>query len=145
MGQTTVRSRNGSANLGSPNRTDAHMRACIRFCILTMALAAGTASADELAGTWTLTLETPRGIRHPTLEIRTDGESHSGVYNSARGPLPIDNISVDGNTFSFPLTLTMPIGEIEVSYQGSIDGDDMTGVVTNPRGEVPFTGKRTAP
>ena len=40
------------------------------FCLLLSAVA----FADELAGFWTLTLDTPRGVRHPSLEINQDGD-----------------------------------------------------------------------
>jgi hypothetical protein len=106
------------------------------------ALFSGAALASELAGTWTLTIDTPRGIQHPTLVIRQDGETYSGVYNSLRGPIDIETIRRDGDNFQFPLKITVPIGEIEVNYSGTISGDDMTGSVQSPRGEVPFTAKR---
>lgn len=99
--------------------------------------------ADELAGEWTLTIDTPRGTQHPTLVISQDGENYTGIYNSRRGPIAVDSITRDGSNFSFPLIISVPIGDIEVTYRGSISGEDMTGTVQNPRGEVPFTGKRT--
>ena len=103
------------------------------------------AFAAELAGEWTLTIDTPRGVQHPTLVIEQDGESYSGTYHSLRGPLAIKSISRTGDDFEFPLLITVPIGDIEVKYAGSINGDDLTGTVANPRGEVPFTGKRSEP
>ena len=99
--------------------------------------------ADKLAGEWTLTIDTPRGTQHPTMVITQDGDNYSGVYNSRRGPIPIDSITREGSSFSFPLIISVPIGDIEVTYRGSIAGADMVGTVQNPRGEVPFTGKRT--
>jgi hypothetical protein len=101
--------------------------------------------AAELAGQWTLTIDTPRGVQHPTLVIVRNGDGYSGVYNSLRGPIDIETIQREGNKFAFPLVITVPIGEIEVNYRGSIDKDDMAGSVQNPRGEVQFTGKRTGP
>jgi hypothetical protein len=118
----------------------------LRFSLTgALLFAAAGAMADELAGTWTLTLDTPRGIQHPTLEIREKGDGYSGVYNSLRGPIEIESITRDGNTFAFPLQITVPIGDIEVNYSGSFEGDEMTGTVENPRGSVPFTATRTAP
>ncbi len=107
-------------------------------------LAAGSASAqaEELAGTWTLSIETPRGVQHPTLEIKQDGDRYSGVYNSLRGPIDIERIDREGNAFSFPLIITVPIGDIEVNYAGSFEGNEMTGNVQSPRGEVPFSATR---
>jgi len=104
-----------------------------------------SAAGSELAGVWTLSIDTPRGIQHPTLVINKDGDSYSGVYNSLRGPLPIEKVTGDGDNFEFPLVITVPIGEVEVHYRGSISGDDMKGTVVSARGEVLFSAKRDKP
>ena len=111
------------------------------FCLLF----SGGAFAGELAGTWILSIDTPRGVQHPTLVIRQDGERYSGVYNSLRGPIDIEAINREDDSFAFPLVITVPIGDIEVNYRGTISGDAMTGSVQSARGEVPFTGERSRP
>ena len=116
------------------------------LAVLALALLPTGAVAEELAGLWTLTIDTPRGVRNPTLEVvKDEAGAYSGTYNSVRGPIALDSISFDGSAFSFPMTLSMPIGEIEVSYRGTVSGDSMEGVAANPRGEVPFTGERSGP
>ncbi|MCZ6459723.1 MAG: hypothetical protein O6766_10210 [Gammaproteobacteria bacterium] len=115
------------------------------ICMLFTGGASAGASGGELTGTWILTIDTPRGVRHPSLVINKDGDSYSGVYNSLRGPIDIEAISRDGDSFAFPLVITVPIGDIEVNYRGTINGDAMTGSVQSPRGEVPFTAKRSEP
>lgn len=112
---------------------------------VTSLLTAAVAQADELAGEWTLSIDTPRGLQHPTLVVTRDGDNYTGIYNSMRGPIDVERIIRDGDNFAFPLVITVPIGDIEVNYRGTIAGDDMTGQVRNPRGTVPFTGKRTGP
>ena len=96
----------------------------------------------DLAGEWTLTIDTPRGVQHPVLAIERAESGYTATYSGRQGLLSIDEVKLDGNRFSFPLAITVPIGTIEVSYEGVIDGDRMTGVVANPRGEVPFSGER---
>ncbi len=114
-----------------------------KFLIAALLIVAGQGVlAEGFAGEWTLTIDTPRGIQHPTLIVNQEGEQYSGVYNSLRGPIPVEMIKVEGNSFSFPLKITVPIGEIEVLYNGTFEGDEMMGSAKNPRGEVPFTGKR---
>ncbi len=100
-------------------------------------------AAAELAGNWTLTINTPRGEQNPTLEVSLNDGVYSGTYYSMRGPVPLNNVTSNGSGFSFDITVTVPIGDIDVSYTGTIDGDKMSGKVVNPRGEVPFTGVRT--
>ncbi len=105
-------------------------------------LAATSAVAEDLAGTWTLSIDTPRGTQHPTLEIEKDENGYSGTYNSLRGPIDIEKIERDGNSFAFPLTISVPIGDVEVNYAGSFEGKEMRGMVESPRGEVPFTATK---
>lgn len=108
-------------------------------------LLCAAAHANDFAGTWTLTLDTPNGVQNPTLVVEQNGAGYSGVYHSLRGPIQIPEISRDGNTFAFPLTISVPIGEVQVDYVGTFEGDEMTGSVQSPRGAVPFTAKKTAP
>lgn len=96
----------------------------------------------ELAGSWTLSIDTPRGMQNPQLIVQRDGDTYSGTYHSLRGPIAIENVRTDGQAFSFEMQITVPIGAIDVVYAGTIDGDSMTGAVENPRGKVPFSGKR---
>lgn len=109
--------------------------------ILALALMPLSAAA-QLAGNWTLSIDTPRGLQHPKMEVQQTDAGYTGTYHSRRGPLPMKNIQAEGANFSFELTITVPIGEIDVSYVGTIDGDSLTGAVTNPRGQVPFSGVR---
>lgn len=96
----------------------------------------------EIAGVWTLTVETPRGTQHPTLTITSTPTGYSGTYVGARGELPIERIEADGDSFSFPLTVTMPMGEVELKYSGRVTGDSVAGEIGNPMGSVPFVGVR---
>ncbi len=100
-------------------------------------------NAIDITGEWTLTIDTPRGVQNPVVQITATDGKLTGTYQSFRGPLDISSVAVDGNRFSFPLQITVPIGTIEVTYEGIIEDDRMTGLVKNPRGEVPFTGQRS--
>ena len=109
---------------------------------LCLALLAPAAAADPLAGTWTLTVDTPRGIQHPTLEVTSGEQGYSGVYNSVRGPIPVERIALEGTRFSFPLVVELPIGTRELEYSGTVDGNTMEGTAGTPRGAIPFSGVR---
>ncbi len=113
--------------------------------LLTLALSAMLSSlpaSAELTGSWTLTIDTPRGKQNPKLEVAQKDGVYSGTYHSLRGPIEINNVQTDGKAFSFDIQISVPIGEIDVTYTGVIDGDRMNGKVVNPRGEVPFAGVR---
>ena len=112
----------------------------ISACLIT--LSGAWADSHSIVGTWTLDVNTPRGLQHPTLVVINEGDSYHGSYTGARGKLDIERIQVDGAAFSFPLTVTMPMGEMQLNYAGKVDGDSVAGEIGNPRGSIPFTGKR---
>ncbi len=114
----------------------------MKWCLTALVLMWPLAAAAELAGNWTLSIDTPAGPQNPKLEVQQTGGSYSGTYHSRRGPVPLKNVQTDGKTFSFEIVITVPIGEIDVTYTGTIEGDEMVGRVRNPRGEVPFSGRR---
>ena len=97
----------------------------------------------SIIGTWALEVSAPRGVQHPTLKVAGDKDSYHGVLTGRRGQLPIKEMQVEENTFSFPLKVPTPMGEFELHYRGQIDGDLMQGKIDTPRGSIPFTGKRT--
>jgi hypothetical protein len=102
----------------------------------------GLAEEAAIAGQWKLAVQTPNGVTNPVLTIRETEGAYSGTYAGPRGTFEIETITVDGATFSFPLTVEMPIGAIELRYKGTVTGDRIEGVVGNPRGEIPFSGER---
>jgi len=102
------------------------------------------ADISPVVGTWTLTLETPRGTQHPTLVIEAGDDGYHGTYTGRMGPMQVPAIEVDGNHFTFHLTVSMPIGDMRMQYVGDVTGDAMAGEVQNARGSVPFTGERQA-
>ncbi len=109
---------------------------------LIFAFGGRAAWADELAGMWTLTLDTPRGVQHPTLMIVAHDGGYHGVLNGSRGEMPIPMIQGDAKGFSFPLTVSMPMGEMDLVYSGTVSGDTMQGEAGNPFGSIPFVGER---
>ena len=118
------------------------MKTSFRLFALPLLLVPGLVAADDFAGVWTLSIDTPRGLQHPVLTVSESNGQYSGTYEGRMGLLRIDSIIREGNRFQFPLTISVPIGEIDVFYSGTTDGNAMEGVVQNPQGEVPFTGLR---
>ena len=100
------------------------------------------AASADVAGVWTLTVETPRGTTHPTLTITASDSGYSGTYQGARGEMAIPHIESDGEAFSFPLKVSMPMGEMDLQYSGKVSGDQMSGEIGNPMGTIPFMGAR---
>jgi len=107
------------------------------------AVAGASPGGGGIVGEWTLSIDTPRGVQNPTLLVTKSASSYSATYSSRQGTSFIEQVTVDGSEFSFPMQLTIPIGTIEVRYRGEVSGDKMLGFVENPRGQVPFTGSRS--
>lgn len=97
--------------------------------------------ADDLIGTWTLTSESPRGVRQSQFIVRKDGDGLAETLKGRR-TREIAEIKRSGDTFSFDIEFDTAMGSLKLAYQGKIDGDTLSGMVTTPRGERPFKGVR---
>lgn len=100
------------------------------------------AEPARVVGQWKLTVETPNGTTNPILTINAADAGYSGTYVGPRGSFELKEITVDGNTFSFPLTITIPIGTMNLQYTGKVEGDTISGSIGNPQGTIPFVGVR---
>ena len=111
--------------------------------LLTFAGTSASGVDADLSGTWTLTIETPMGISNPVLTIWKSGGGYEGSYESRRGKRVVEDVVVEGQTFSFRMMVSMPMGDFEMTYKGSIDGETISGTIGNPMGEIAFVGKRS--
>lgn len=99
----------------------------------------------KLDGTWKMTIETPMGPQVSTVEFDTsDGLTGTVTDASSGNAAPIDNGSVDGNSFKYDVTLRIAIGEVTNNIAGeiSVDGTELTGSSTNAMGSFPLTAVR---
>ena len=131
----------------------AAVAAAVGFCL---ALPVADASAQDLAGTWTLAAETPRGPQEMTLVLAQDGETLSGTLTmtppdgappgggQGRGPMEVEisEGSVTGASFTFMTTMMRRGSSFTQTFSGTVDGDEMAGTIAGGRGERPFTGTR---
>ena len=102
---------------------------------------AAIAADANVAGTWTVSTESPQGARESTLTLTQTGTALTGTIKGARGETPITG-SVAGNAVKLTQTLSMGGQEIKIEYAATVDGAAMTGTATNPRGEAKFTAKK---
>jgi carbon-monoxide dehydrogenase large subunit len=102
-------------------------------------------AADEpanVAGTWEMTSETPRGTFTQTLKIQQDGSSIKGTLTGRRGESAFEG-TVTGNKLSFTVTRETPNGTFTLEYSATVDGDAMKGTVHSERFDREWTAKRT--
>jgi hypothetical protein len=106
-----------------------------------MAVAA-VAYAAGVAGTWTLSVESPRGTRDSTLILAQEGEAITGTMKSQRGDVPVSG-TLKGKAIAFGYKMSMQGNEMDIQYTGTVEGDAMSGTVSfGAMGEGKFTGKK---
>lgn len=100
------------------------------------------AYAGDVTGTWTLSVESPRGTRESTLVLSQKGEELSGTLKSQRGDMPVTG-TLKGNALALSYKMSMQGNEMEIKYNGTVEGDSMSGTVDyGGMGEGKFTGKK---
>lgn len=133
------------------------MRRFIPFAFIAFHLVLGAKGASaqvDVAGTWEVTWETPRGVTTSTFTFVQDGTVLTGTALMAPrgGPggggggeareVEITDGKVEGGNLSFNMAMGMGERSMTFSFAGVVNGDEMEGTLTTPRGEIPFTGKR---
>ncbi|UCC84248.1 MAG: amidohydrolase family protein [Gemmatimonadota bacterium] len=99
----------------------------------------------DLTGTWTLTVESPRGTQESTAELTMAGDGDlSGSVRSARGEGSVSEGWVSGNSFSFTVAMSMGGRSMEAVYSGTLEGEEMEGNLFMGRFSQTFTGAKTA-
>lgn len=104
----------------------------------------GEISGDvsKVIGTWSYTIETPRGDRSGTLTIEGDQSGLEGtLVNSRSDEQEISAVSFDGTTLSFTI---QPSQGPTLSISVTVEGDTFEGTVSTPGPSVPITGERTS-
>jgi hypothetical protein len=101
-----------------------------------------TGDVMKVVGTWSYTIDTPRGERSGTLTIEGDQSGLEGTLVNSRGDeQELNAISFDGTTLSFTIE---PSEGPTLSVSVTIEGDTFEGTVSTPGPSVPITGERTS-
>jgi hypothetical protein len=105
--------------------------------------AAGTtAAAGNLAGTWSLTINTPQGVQPATATIAMSPTgSLSGTLASQMGTTAISEGQVTGSQFQFTVPAPMA-GAGTITFSGTVEGATMKGTFSLGQLSGDFTGTR---
>jgi imidazolonepropionase-like amidohydrolase len=103
------------------------------------------APASDVSGTWKLTLESPRGSRDMTAELKMaeDGKV-TGELTSPRGNRPLEEGRMSGDTLRFKTTQSMGGRSMEASYSLTIEGEKVSGSMSAGPMTMDLSGERTA-
>jgi hypothetical protein len=107
--------------------------------------AKGDASAVSIAGTWTMTSETPEGKFDEKVTFVKEGTSYTGSITGGRftQAATLENISVSGNKLKFSYTTQAGQQSIKVDVEGTIEGDSFKGsAAAGSAGSYVVTGKK---
>ncbi len=93
-------------------------------------LAALTAYAANINGTWKGTMETPMGAMENTIILQADGETLNGTVKTDMFEAKIEKGSLKGDKISF--IINMDFGTL--TYEGALAGDELKLKVSGPDG-----------
>ncbi len=98
----------------------------------------------NVAGEWTLTVESPMGRDDVRARFIQDGDRLTGTLINAGEEIPAVG-TVDGNSVNFGISLEVRGQPLQLDYAGTIEGDSMSGTVQfGPIGSGKFSGTRSA-
>jgi len=94
---------------------------------MTAALIALPALAEDAAGRWNASVETPQGPFSMVFEFAVDGSQLTGTMsNDFMGATPISDGMVEGDELSFKLSFEGgPGGTMTINYKGKVEGDEL--------------------
>ena len=102
-----------------------------------------TQKVRSVDGTWTLTVNTPRGTRNGTLELKSIGGSLGGRWDNERGSQEFSGGTVDGEKVTWEVEMSGPRGSMSLGFTGTVSGDTISGdVEIGSFGKGSFTAKR---
>ena len=110
-----------------------------------LVLTAPVAAQVNVAGKWTLLLESPQGPAELIAVLEQDGATVTGVLELelAEG-VEMTNGMIEENKLTFILTLSVQGQEIAMEVTAEVAGEEMTGMIDIPDAgfSFPFSGKR---
>lgn len=103
-----------------------------------------SAGAGLAAGSWTLTVNSPRGEMKMTANLQQNGETVTGELNLPFGAAPITKGSIKGNDIELEYTVSTPNGQTMTgTLKGKIEGTSISGQMGMMGRNSDFTGSKT--
>jgi hypothetical protein len=82
----------------------------------------------DVAGTWSVSTETPNGTFTQTLTLKQNGATLSGTIGGEKATSDLTG-TVNGNTVNFSFTRKGQRGTMTMNYSGTADGDTIKGTI----------------
>ncbi|HKQ74214.1 MAG TPA: amidohydrolase family protein [Blastocatellia bacterium] len=100
------------------------------------------AATMAVAGSWSITSESPQGPIQLTFNLKQEGVTISGEVTSPFGTFPLSG-TLNGAELSFTFTAKVQDQEVPVTGKGSIDGNSIRGSLNAMGQDASFSGTRT--
>lgn len=102
------------------------------------------APSVSVAGTWTITSNSPQGAMESTLTVQQQGTAFTGTMSSQMlGSTPVADGVIADKRVTWSVTVTFGGQGFTITYAGEVEGTKMTGTVTaGSFGSFPFTGEK---
>jgi hypothetical protein len=111
------------------------------IAMLTLGLAQ-VASAADVTGTWSMSVETGAGSGTPTFVLTQKGEVITGTYKGQLGEAPV-NGTVKGDDVTIEIKIDAQGQSLTITYSGKVSGNGMSGKVSLGQfGEGTFKGTK---
>ena len=95
--------------------------------------------SSEVAGTWTLTVDSPQGAVSASMILQQAGSVVTGTVSSYMGEMKIENGTFSGGKLAFRVT----VNTMSISFSGTVQGARITGTIdAGPMGTMECTGSK---
>jgi hypothetical protein len=100
---------------------------CAAVAVLVWRVWAASVGAADVAGKWKMSYTTPEGVKMANvLTLTVEGDKLAGTVSSARGTVPVDEITIKGEEIAFAVIRVGFGDKIRIDYTGKIVGNTMT-------------------
>lgn len=108
--------------------------------IAALALAAATAAAPTVSGSWSLAVDSPHGAATMGLVLKQDGTKVTGTFASGHSPdMALEGEFVDGTL----KVETTEGGDGKIIFTGKLKDDgSLAGYLSSPMGDMKWTATR---
>ena len=86
------------------------------------------AAQTNVAGEWTINIDTEQGAQSAELTLTQDGEKLMGTLVSEMGTLEFEG-TIMGNELKWVMEVDAGGAFIEITMEGTLDGDEITGIL----------------
>lgn len=115
-------------------------RLAVFTSVVTLASSVLFAQAN-VAGNWTLDVDSPQGATKVNLVLAVEGEAVTGTIASDMGESKFTGTVKEG-TVTFTFDMAGPQGPMTITTKAAVTGDEMKGEMDYGMGVAPFVGKR---